>query len=133
MKRTFLTILLACVSSGVLAEWVEVARTSSESRPYTVYIETSTIRKAGVIVKVWTMFDFAQAGQTFDNQSYLSMKDHEEFDCNRERMRVLVNNYFKGNLGKGDFIGSTSRPSPWQPVSPSSIGEAFWKFVCLKK
>ena len=61
MKKLLLTLVLAIVSSSVMAEWVYIAESEEEVEEayfVTAYADPDTIRKTGNRVKMWVMEDF---------------------------------------------------------------------------
>ena len=59
MKKLLLTLMLAIVSSSVMAEWVEISR--NEDFGITVYADPANTRKSGNEVKMWVLVDYKSA------------------------------------------------------------------------
>lgn len=57
MRKAIVMMLLAAVSSSAAAEWVELNRDEIS----TDYFDPTTIRKAGDMVKVWSLTDHKTA------------------------------------------------------------------------
>lgn len=124
--------LLAGVSSSVAAEWVEIGGASEGGM--TVYADPATIRKAGNMVKMWSLFDFekSRVGAT-GKHVYMSAKGQDEYDCNEDQSRTLYSSRHSGNMGKGKVVYSDADPDRWEPVPPQSVIGALWKFACGKR
>lgn len=119
MRRIFLMLLLAAASGNAMAEWVFV----SGDKATKGYADPETIRKAGNIAKMWTLYNF---------QNH-SSKLHEEFDCKEEQTRQLYAVYYKGQMGSGNLWPPPAvDPLDWRPVIPGTIGQDMWKLACGK-
>lgn len=128
MRKVILMTLLAVVSGGAAAEWVQVGSTEIG----TIFANPATIRKTGNLVKMWRMADFKTADKIGGKQ-YLSEKTRYEYDCTEDRMRVLDTIFHAGNMGKGAVVHANSSQQQWQSVPPETFGEALWKFACTKR
>ena len=129
MTRLVLVTLLLLSSAPAYAEWVEIAATDYGM---TVYVDPDTIRHEGDPVKMWELFDF-KTTQTIGVGLFMSRKDQREYDCTKERDRVLTFTQFSGNMGSGKVGYSNSDGSDWAPVVPQSVNQTVWKFACGKK
>ena len=99
MKKVILVLVLALVSSNVMAEWVRVGT----GKTYILYVENSRIKVSGNKRLVWTMSDFFNA-KTSSSGSYLSTKDKYEIDCFNETVITLIISRYSENAGKGKRI-----------------------------
>ena len=126
-----LALTLLFLSSGpAYAEWVEVDR--NDQAGVTVYVDPDTIRHEGDLVKMWELFDH-KTTQNIGVGLFMSRKDQSEYDCTKERGRVLTFTQFSGNMGSGMVGYSNSDGSDWAPVVPQSVNQTLWKFACGKK
>lgn len=128
MKKTMLTLLLAAISTGAMADWVQIA--SNDATDY--YADPSTIRKKGDKVMMWNMYDLKKP-QVSGGQLYLSVKFKMEFDCAGEQNRILSYVFYTWAMGGGEVLSTNSDPGNWDPVVPGSIGESQWRYACRKK
>jgi hypothetical protein len=127
----WLLITLLVLSSGpAYAEWVLVHKGKDGM---TVYVNPDTIRRKVEMATMWVLFDYKTAETTVDNQSYLSTKGKDEYDCDGERGRTLTFTDFSDHMGNGKVVYSDSSEGKWQPVQPNSIGQTLWKVACSKK
>ncbi len=123
--------LLLTFSSSAWAEWVEI--TGDADGHAISYVDPSTIRKNGSMVKMWGLTDFVNA-QVYPSsgKTYFSWKAQNEYDCQDERKRTLAISYHSGKMGGGDTVYLDNTSGQWAPVAPESIGENLWKFACGK-
>jgi hypothetical protein len=99
LKKTILTLLLAAMSAGAMAEWVQYA----ETEQIVYYIDAATIRRDGNFRKVWLVQDLKQ------RQKYgaMSRRFLQEFDCKKERFRFLSISVHSGPMASGETLGPT--------------------------
>ena len=126
MEKLLSALVLALVSTGVMAEWTSVGRADDSD----VYVDLATIRKAGSKVNMWDLKDF-QAAQGGAGAKFLSKKTQLEYDCKERQSRRLAVILSGENMGAGVVVDSYSgTPGKWQPVQSGSVVEALWKIAC---
>ncbi|MBK7673813.1 MAG: hypothetical protein IPJ27_03085 [Candidatus Accumulibacter sp.] len=125
MHRIILMVLLAIVSSNVLAEWKEVGVDATSQ--VTTYADPSTIHKAGNRVQMWHLFDFKTTAE-----AYRSLKVQSEYDCIQKQSRSLYTSSHKGNMGKGEVIGVEPDPGDWRPIPLGSPKEYLFYIACKR-
>ncbi len=127
MPKAILILLLAAVSNGAAAEWVNVSTDDSGS---TIYADPSTIRKVGNRVKMWVLFDYRKA--TLDaGDKIMSKRKHEEYDCKKKQIRLLYLSKHSGRFTEGKVVYLNDIPyNKWVPVVPGSVFEDLWRYAC---
>lgn len=127
ISKTILMLLLAVVSSGAVAEWINVSTDESGS---SVYADPATIQKVGNRVKMWVLFDYRKA--TLDaGDRIMSIRKHEEYDCKETQVRLLYISKHSGRFTEGKMVYLNDIPNnEWVPVAPGSILEDLWKYAC---
>ena len=127
MPKAILILLLAAVSNGAAAEWVNVSTDDSGS---TIYADPSTIRKVGNRVKMWVLFDYRKA--TLDaGDKIMSKRKHEEYDCKKKQIRLLYLSKHSGRFTEGKVVYLNDIPyNKWVPVVPGSVLEDLWRYAC---
>jgi hypothetical protein len=130
MLRHILLVLLIANSSSAMAEWAPFGSSGDDNT--TIYVDSSTIRRAGYMVKMWVMYDQMRLNTHFA-KPFMSMKMQSEYDCEGERLRTLYQSQLSGNMGDGRVVYMNSKPSEWRPFSPGSIDEGLWKYACGRK
>jgi len=130
MTRLLLIILLFLSSAPAYAEWVKIG--DQDQARMTVYVDRDTIHRKGELVKMWHLDDFKTV-QTVEDNSYLSIKTQQEYDCPKDRFRALVFMWFSDNMGLGTVIYSVSYEQSWEPVHSDSVGQDLWKVACSKQ
>jgi len=129
MKKLLLILMLTVVSSGAMAEWVEVGGNDN----VTSYADPTTIRKSGNKVKMWILLDFNSTQESATaGHKYLSSKSQYEFDCKEEQRKLFYFSWHSENMGGGDTVYIGVEPQKNWPIPPDSIAETIWKFACGK-
>lgn len=123
-----LITILELSSVSALPEWVSIGY-SENLGGYTVYVDQTTIRRKGNLVKVWVLTDYATL-QTLADLSFLSSKAHNEFDCVGKQQHELAVTWFSDHMGQGNEVWSSSNDTDWRPVASGSVGQGVWKFAC---
>lgn len=139
-----LTLLLAVMSTPVLAEWVRAGEGDTDNFAdvadnYDYYVDPAKIRRKGNIVKMWTLTDTKAPVvwyfKTFRGvENFRSVKILWEHDCAEEKARTLAVTKYSERMGKGSVVRSFNYPdAEWQPVSPDSVGKTLWEIACGKR
>lgn len=137
MNKIILMLVLAVVSSGAMAEWVDYG--GDRENTFKIYINPSTLRKNGTNRKIWTMFDYksvqiaSKLSPLLPNENYLTEETQFEFSCSEEQVRTLTLILFSGNMGQGEVVYQNANKAAWMAISPDSINEALAKYACRKK
>ncbi|MHB9102448.1 MAG: surface-adhesin E family protein [Sulfuricella sp.] len=126
MRKVLLGLLLAGFCQSVGAEWVKM----SEGRDAARYLDPSSVRITGDMVKVMFMVDYKTAQWPSEDAPILSLMRQTEYDCKEYRLRILYAAMYSRNLGKGTNVFSDNKPHEWTPVIPDSPGANEWKVIC---
>lgn len=127
MKRLILTVLMMTCSFA----WAKWEIVSLEDK-FIYYLDKSTIRKNGVIAKVWSMIDFFELQTEYGNK-YKSQKMLFAYNCLEETFALISMIKYSDSLGEGGAIfSSTIKQSDlkWSPIIPETYSEVFWKIAC---
>ena len=130
MRKAILMMLLAVVSSGAMADWVQID--DNETVGITAYADPASIRQAGNRVKMWVLVDYKTAKTTADGKTFMSVKSQNEYDCKEEKSRIFYANIHPKNMAGGEIVSVSIKPRDWEPNEPGSVGEALWKIACRR-
>ena len=125
MKRLFLT-LLCLLSFAAHAEWLLMTPSSDTEK---IYIDKSTIKRNGDIVKSWILFDYVKV-QRSDDDFYQSSKTYTEFNCAEEMLRITYDISYAQHNGEGRVVSTNNNPGKWSPAVPGTSGMSVLKSVC---
>ena len=127
MKKTILTLLLAAMSTGAMAEWVRLWGNNVMD----AYVNPDSIRMKGKKVSTQNMYDFKSPSEYLGNE-YRSTVNVYEFDCDKERARALESIWYAENKGEGAIVDSWSSPYEWGVVIPATPLHSFMAYACGK-
>jgi len=122
VKKIILSVLMAAMSTGAMAEWVGYA----ESKTTAFYLDPATIRKDDNFRKVWSVQDLKQRHKNGE----MSLRLLQEFDCKEDRFRILSYSKHSGPMVSGEILGSQSSPSKWEYIPPETISNTLLEIVC---
>ena len=132
MKRIILTSLMLLavgMNVGVAAEWVRVAGNDKVS----AYADAANIRKKGILVKIWSLFDYKVDNVLSDGTHYASVMREAEFNCKDHVQHMLSYSIHSGSMGKGRVLDKGGEPQDWKPVSQGAIAMSMFDFACNKE
>ena len=89
------------------------------------FIDLSSIKKHKQIRSYIRLRDYAITDANGENSSIIFI----ETNCDNQTFRFLKDVYFKGNMGKGEYVVLDEK-SDWQKFKSGSIGKLFTEFVC---
>ena len=127
-KGIVLGVLLALAGTAALAEWEDVGATDG----FTVYVDRSTIRRSGSLVKMWRLLDYKTIQTSASGGSYLSSKSQREYDCKEELGRNRFTSWYSEKMGDGSLSRSDNNIGEWEPIPPDTVAERLWKIACGK-
>ena len=130
MKKLLLILMLVFMSSNVMAEWTAL-KWSHEDGGLTLFVDYTTIRKEGDIVKMLSLVDFKVLEK--DEVDLYSSRAQNEYDCKEKKIRQLFYSLYSESMGKGKMEHANSEHLNWLPVNPGSMEEAMWEVACSKK
>jgi len=89
------------------------------------FIDLSSIQKDKQMRNYMRLRDYAVTDSHGENSSIISI----ETNCDDLSTRFLRDVYFKGKMGKGEYVVFEEK-GDWQKFKSGSIGELFAEFVC---
>ena len=124
MRRLMFALLFAA-SGMAAAEWMHLGETTD----LTFYVEPGSAVRVDNVVGLVTLHDYNTPRTTVRGWIYRSEKVRSEFDCQRERWRVVHSTFHPGPMGRGPVFGE-AYTGPWTAVPPLSVAAIAWKFAC---
>lgn len=117
-----LALALALVAAPAWAGWLRVGETDKATH----YLDSVTIRKHGNLRSVWEVQDLKQR----DKQGVMSRRSLFEYDCNKERSRLLSFVGHSEPMAKGKVLFSDKEPDKWRDSEPETATATILKFLC---
>jgi hypothetical protein len=121
-------LVAAGTPAVAVAGWVAV----DVGDTVTSYVDPSTIRRTGDMVKLWGLNDNKSA-DTLEGKRYMSYRWHNEYNCADQRSRSLYHSAHAGSMGRGEVIFLGAGDHQWTPVAPGSVGARILKIACVTK
>lgn len=125
MRRVMLVVLLLA-SGAASAGWVQM---SSEGANSVMYVDPDTIKIDGQLRRVVEMHDLKVPDKSRGNRSTAVLS---EYDCKEGRIRLLQEEYFSGQMGTGERMGSMTEPTDWFSLAPGTRGWNLLRFICSR-
>ena len=128
MKKLLLTLMLLLVSANAMAVWTAV----KDEDEYTVYADFATIRKDDNKAKMWALYDYIRVQEVSEGKS-LSVKEQSEYDCKEKKRRLLAYSWLSKNMGAGNIVYTSSKPTKWKQVTTRNAVNILWEAACGKR
>lgn len=109
------------------AKWQRVA--SDDTGMTVSYIDISTIRKEGSIVKAWVLLDLKTPSFS-DGKPYLSSKVQFSFYCATEAYAYLYVGHYARGMGSGIMVFSGRGTGNTYPIIPESLMSRVFSVAC---
>lgn len=122
MRKTILTLLLAAMSIGAMAESVATPARAAQWIKYggnntgTSYIDFNSIRKVGDSVKVWELQDLKERHKDGE----MSVRVFIEYDCKDMRRRALSLITYSEPMTDGKVLVSEEGSTKWSHIQPNT-------------
>lgn len=123
MKKFFL-IALALFGGTVWAEWLLAGETDEGN----LYIDTLSVRRDGSMRQVWELTDLRQR----DEGGELSRRTLVQYDCARDRTKVLSTSTYSEPMTAGITLVSVAREGLWKEVPPGTAYAKAFIIVCAQ-
>jgi hypothetical protein len=133
MKR-FLFVFLMMACSVSWAEWTFSTASNDGEEKY--YYNKSTIKRNGVIARMWGLQELSAEqingnGAGFRSRVFLTM-----YNCKEETHRVATIATFSRSMGKGRVVSSDDYDeieSAWRAIVPGSVTYIDFQIACGKQ
>lgn len=135
MKRLIFAVFMM-ICSVSWAKWELIGEAGDNDEIHLVYVDKSTIRKNGVIAKIWILKDYSSMQTESTGDRYKSAKVLNAYNCREETSALISLIDYSGSEGEGNVTYSLAiqeKEWVWRPVAPGTSGEAKWKIACGKK
>lgn len=128
MGRLIVGLLLVMASASASADWVKVADSMNDKVHH--YLDPSTMRKEGTVMRVVTLTDYEEPQAISDTQRFHSVKMQDAFDCASQTGRHLSLTALTGNMGSGSVVATELRAAEVRKILPDTADEETLKYVC---
>ena len=126
MRKMLVLLVIAAVSGNAVAEWVAIGVNDFQ----TLYVDRSTILRAGTTVKMWGLHDLKSPQRARGSKPFLSTAIYTEYNCANRLERDVSSVFYADSLGKGAVIHSDSDMTKWASISPNTASDSAWQVAC---
>ena len=90
------------------------------------------LKRSGRVVTAWLRQEFAEPQRTAAGDLYLSDVQKVQYDCGKERARVLLVIYYSDNNLTGTQQSEEADPKrvQWDPIVPGTQSEYVFRWTC---
>ena len=90
------------------------------------------LKRSGHTVTAWLRQEFPEPKHNSTGDAYSSAVERVQYDCGKERSRVLLIIYYAGNNLSGSQQSEESDPkqTDWDPIVPGTQSESIFRFTC---
>jgi hypothetical protein len=120
--RMLLCLLIASVAAPAWAKWLTVGETTNSTQS----IDPTTIRKDGDLRRVWELHDLKKR----DQDGVMSRRMLFEYDCKKERFRLLSFSLHAEPGAKGKVLLSDDESDKWNNSEPGTATASVLQFLC---
>ena len=129
MKRLLTALALTFFCAAAAAQWTPVM----VDQMVITYIDRTTLRGTAVkggLIKMWWLMDY-QLVQIADEKGYFSRLHHSEFDCSRQRARLMSVALLSEQMGMGQVVFEDPVPRRWVAAAAEPFQQALWDIACI--
>jgi hypothetical protein len=90
------------------------------------------LKRSGHAVTAWLRQEFAEPQHNASGDPYSSAVERLEYDCSKERRRVLMVIYYASNNLAGSQQTEETDPKQidWEPIVPGTQSESIFRWTC---
>lgn len=129
IKKILLATLAIVPALGAAEETRWKYFGAAEDERFKIYIDYTTMKRTGEIVKAWVLYDFRDE-QVEGPDRFFSSVARREYNCGEGEVLMRQLNQYGGNMGSGKIVYSGAHDGKWTLASPNSIAEAILLHVC---
>jgi len=127
-NKSALLLVLALLSSTVLAEWTEIQKFDDGMR---IFVDKASARRSGDTARVTHLVRWGEPQLEPGSPPYLSTVVQTTYDCIGKRERYLASTSYAGPMGNGDVvISDEDEADKWYTISEGSMEERLWSIAC---
>lgn len=130
IKNIILPVLLILNTPMAYAQVTIVARSNDGNESY--YVERSSIRREGNVVKFWLFVDNRDPEVATNRKVYFSSKTYTFFNCYNSTYRFATLIAYSKNMWEGAVVvNDQSNPDPrWFQNVPGTSIAAIFRYIC---
>jgi hypothetical protein len=129
-KAALTNTAAAAAETGPPVQWKLIGHIVANGG-FDIYLAPASVRRSGDLARMLGLFDFDKQ-QTFEGKAFHSARNEYEYDCARQRQRMVGTTGYSERMGKGVVVGTSHDVLPWQAVGANGPAYEHWKVACSK-
>lgn len=99
---------------------------------WVTYSTEHQMKRSGRLVTAWLRREYAETQRTGGEDAYLSDVEKVQYDCGKERARVLLMIYYAANnlAGSQQTEEADPKQATWDPIVPGTQSEIIFHWAC---
>ena len=99
---------------------------------WAIYSTDHQMKRSGQMITLWLRQEYPEAQKDGAGDAYLSNVTKVQFDCSKDRQRLLLVVYYSENNIGGSQQQEENDPknAPWQSVVPGTQSESVFQWAC---
>jgi hypothetical protein len=130
--RAILITVLVLNGGLVYGGWVSLGE--DEDLGLAIYVDPSTMSHKEDVVTMWILYDFKSPQSKEGGTAFRSAKMQRQYDCAKERTRLMVIMNYADNMGEGQEVAHSSfDQQEWTPVGSleaGTVAKDLWTLAC---
>lgn len=98
-----------------------------------IYAETPPFQRSGNVVRVSNLVDGNRESQLPNGPRYFSVIYVFLYDCHEVTERLVLRQYYSGQMGNGAVVYSDTNSGEWTPISQNIFSKDWWNMACGKQ
>jgi len=123
LEMRLLPILLLIFCCSASAEWLIFSKADNGDKHY---VDLSKMQTNKHLVSILSLVNFSQTG----SDGLFSNRIHEEFDCLKERVRILSLSGYSEHFAGGKELHSQDKPGEWTHIPPETVLSERFLIAC---
>jgi len=99
---------------------------------WAIYSTDHQLKRSGHTITLWLRQEYPESQRDNAGDPYLSNVEQVQFDCGKDRQRLLMVVYYSENNISGGQQQEVNDPknAPWQSVVPGTQSESVFQWAC---
>ncbi len=99
---------------------------------WVIYSTEHQMKRSGRLVTAWLRREYAEPQRTGGGDAYMSDVEKIQYDCAKERARVLLVIYYAANnlAGSQQTEEADPKQATWDPIVPGTQSELIFHWAC---
>ncbi len=124
--KSMTSVFALLIPSLSFAGWDDIGKSNDSI----AYVDVTSIRKIGNIARIEVLLDFYTPRNVSGGKPYLSWKEVNDYDCQKQLVSTAQISAFGSRMAKGEVIFSSNYPQKWKSISSDGYEILSYKIAC---